>query len=90
MMSVPLLHAVAELPSTVGLEDGGDCSRYQSGAVCALERFGESKHGLTHGVRFGAECQVVGLSGIWSPGKVHYKKYIINYKRCGFAALTLS
>lgn len=33
---------MAELPSTVGLEGGGDHSRYQSGAVCALERFGES------------------------------------------------
>lgn len=41
MISVLLLHAVAELSSTVGLEDGGDCSRYQSGAVCALERFGK-------------------------------------------------
>lgn len=42
MISVPLLHAVAELPSTVGLEDGGDCRKYQSGAVCDLEKFGES------------------------------------------------
>lgn len=58
---------MAELPSPVGVEGVGDDSRYQSGAVCALERFDESSS--HNGVKFSAECQLVGLSSIWSPGK---------------------
>lgn len=37
-----LLDAMVELPSPVGQKDGGGCSRCLNGAVCALERLGES------------------------------------------------
>lgn len=75
MIPVPLLlHAMVELPSPVGLEDGGGCSRCLSGAVCALERLGESSAHTWSPV----QCWVSASQSFWNlePWKVHYENQV--------------
>lgn len=67
MIPVPLLHAMAGLPSLVGLEDMLTIAGVR--VVLSVLWKGLVSPVLTHGVKFSAECQLVGLSGIWSPGK---------------------
>lgn len=57
---------MAELPSPVGLEG---VVTIGVRVVLSVLWKGLVSPVLTHGVKFSAECQLVGLSGIWSPGK---------------------
>lgn len=63
----PLLHVTAELPSPVGLKVLVIIAGIR--VVLSVLWKGLVSPVLTHGVKFSPECQLVGLSGIWSPGK---------------------
>lgn len=74
MVSLPLLlHITAKLIQPVGLEDADDYSRYQCGAVCALEGFGECSSPTRSQLKFSTARQLISLTGVWSAGKYFAK-----------------